>query len=257
MNSTKKRGNSSMTNTLKLLNLFTLEEPEWSLSDLSEELDVGLSTVYRLTNTLIEESLLYRDPVSKKFRLGSFILNMGHTIITSYDICELSPPILEKLVTDTGETVHLSIIDQNETVYLQKFECPNYVNIFTHVGKRNPIHCTSSGQIILAYQSEKKINNIIENGLTPYSAYTITDPPKFKERLEHIRKQGFTFNIDEMNLGVSAVAAPVKTRTGHVEYAVSIAGPSSRISPARLQTLSRSVVRAADELTQKLKEWRK
>ena len=92
---------------------------------------------------------------------------MGHYVITSYDICEISPPILEKLVQDTGETVHLSILEGDNTIYLQVFECSNYVNVMTHVGKKNPIHCTSTGQIILAYQPESMIETVITNGLRP------------------------------------------------------------------------------------------
>ncbi len=154
MDITEKSSVSSMTNALKLLNLFTMDEPEWTLTDLAEALNVGVSTVYRLTNTLIHEGFIVRDPTTKSFRLASSILELGHYVITSYDTCEIAPPILEKLVQDTGETVHLSILEGNNTIYLQVFECSNYVNVHTHVGKKNPIHCTSTGQIILAYQSK-------------------------------------------------------------------------------------------------------
>ena len=244
---------SSLGNALKLLNLFTMDEAEWTLSELSDELNVGSSTVYRLTNTLIHEGFIVRDPVKKTFRLGSSILQMGHYILTTFDICEISPPILEKLVLDTGETVHLSILEGIKTIYLQVFECSNYINVFTHVGKKNPAHCTSTGQIILAYQTENKINQVITDGLPAYSNYTLTDPKQFMDRLTKIRNQGFTFNKDEMNLGVSAIAAPVKSSSGQVEFSVSIAGPNSRINSSNCPTLSKLVINAADELSKKLR----
>ena len=253
MDITEKSSVSSMTNALRLLNLFTMDEPEWTLSDLAEALNVGVSTAYRLTNTLIHEGFIVRDSATKSFRLGSSILQMGHYVITSYDICEISPPILEKLVQDTGETVHLSILEGDNTIYLQVFECSNYVNVMTHVGKKNPIHCTSTGQIILAYQPESMIETVITNGLRPYSSNTITDPKKFKERLTLIQKQGVTFNKDEMNVGVSAIAAPIKSPSGKVEFSVSIAGPNSRINSINFLTLSKLVKKAADELSQKLR----
>jgi IclR family KDG regulon transcriptional repressor len=244
---------SSMVNALKLLNLFTMDQPEWTLSELAEELNIGVSTVYRLTNTLIHDGFLIRDQATKNFRLGSSILQMGHYIITSYDICKLSPPILEKLVQHTGETAHLSILEGNKTIYLQVFECKNYVNVLTHVGKTNPAHCTSTGQIILAFQTEAIIEKVIGAGLPSISPYTITDPKKFRERLQVIKKRGFTFNKDEMNMGVSAIAAPVKTLTGKVEFAVSIAGPNSRINSTTVPALSKLVVKAAEELSQKIR----
>lgn len=249
----KKHTVSSMTNALHLLNLFSVDNAEWSLTDLAVELDVGPSTIYRITNTLIHEGFLVRDPLTKNFRLGSQILPLGHLIISSYEICDLSPPILEKLVQNTGETVHLSIVDANQTIYIQKFECPNYVSVSTHVGKHNPVHCTSTGQIILAYQSNERINEVISSGLTPFTPYTITDSNKFRERLTKIRKQGFTFNIDEMDLGVSAIAAPVKSPSGKVEFSVSIAGPNSRINHNSAPLISKYVLQAADELSKKLK----
>jgi len=243
---------SSLGNALKLLNLFTMNEPEWSLVDLSDELDVGSSTIYRLTNTLIHEGFLVRDPFTKLYRLGSSLLQMGQYIITSFDICEISPPILEKLVQETGETAHLSILEGNKTIYLQVFECSNYINIFTHIGKKNPVHCTSTGQIILAYQNEERINSVIDEGLPAYSKCTITDPSIFKQRLKQIRSQGYTFNKDELNMGVSAIAAPVKSDSGKVEFSVSIAGPNSRINISNEQTLSKLVMNAASELSIKL-----
>ena len=250
--STQQRA-SSMTNALRLLNLFTVDEPELTLSELAEKLDVGPSTVYRITHTLIHEGFITRDPMTKNFRLGSLLLSMGHAIITSYDICELSPPILEKLVQDTGETVHLSILKGNKTVYLQKFECSNYVHLLTHIGRKNPIHCTAAGQIMLAFQSETEIEKFITAGLPGYTSNTLTDPIKFKERLSCIRKKGFSLNMEEMLIGVSSIAAPVKSPLGEVEYSVSIAGPTSRINYNRVHALSKLVMDAADELSKRLK----
>jgi len=255
MDSNEKSSVSSMVNALKLLNLFTMDEPEWILTDLADELDVGVSTVYRLTNTLMHEGFIVRDPVTKNFRLASSILEIGHYVITSFDICEISPPILEKLVQDTGETVHLSILEGNKSIYLQMFECSNYVNVRTHVGKKYPAHCSSTGQVILAYQSEADIDRVIAQGLPLYSpkSATITDPLQFKERLALIKKQGYSFNKDEMNVGVSAIAAPVTSPSGKVDYCVSIAGPNSRMNANNTPMLIKHVMKAADELSKKLK----
>lgn len=257
MNAKEKSSVSSMVNALKLLNLFTMDEPEWILTDLADELDVGVSTVYRLTNTLMQEGFIVRDPVTKIFRLASSILEMGHYVLSTFDICEISPPILEKLVQDSGETAHLSILEGNKTIYLQVFECLNYVNVRTHVGKKHPAHCTSTGQVILAYQSEETIERVIAEGLPLYSpkSATITELQKFRERLAAIKKQGYSLNINEMNVGVSAIAAPVKSHSGKVEYAVSIAGPSSRINTNTAPSLIKKVTEAADKLERELKNY--
>ena len=128
---------SSLTNALRLLNQFTMENPEQSLNELADQLQLGLSTVYRMSNTLIHEGFLTKDPITKNLRLSSKILPLGHLMITSYTINEISPPILEKLVKDTGETVHLSTLEGNHAIYLAVYECQNYINVRSHVGKKN------------------------------------------------------------------------------------------------------------------------
>ena len=133
-------------------------------------------------------------------------------------------------------------------MYLQKFESPNYAHLLSHEGKPNPIHATSTGQVILAYRCQSEIEEVIAGGLAPYTSHTITNPKQFRELLTRIRKQGYAYSKNELHLGYSSIAAPVKSPLGKVTYAVSIAGPSSRITPHRVQELSKAVKEAADEL---------
>jgi DNA-binding IclR family transcriptional regulator len=244
---------SSLRNALRLLNLFTMEEPELSLSELSGKLGLGNSTIYRLTFTLMQEGFLARDPVSKNFRLGSSILAKGTTILSHYDICKDSPPILKKLVQESGETAHLSTLADNRVIYLQKIDAVNYVHLLSHAGRQNYIHCTSSGQAILAFQPEEMIREVIEKGLPKLTAYTVTSPQKLKLLLSLVRKNGYAFSIEEMHEGVSSIASPVFSQPGKALFSVSIAGPSSRINPQRATELAKIVKRAANELSEKIK----
>ena len=248
MEDNQKKSSSSLGNALRLLNLFNMDEPEFTLSELAEKLGVGYSTVHRLTMTLMHEGFLARDLVTKRFRLGSSTLAVDKTILSYHDICQFSPPVLEKLVQDTGEAAHLSILKDHKVVYLQKLESPNYVHLLSHEGKANPIHATSTGQVILAYRCQSEIEEVIARGLAPCTSHTITNPQQFRELLTGIRKQGYSYSKNELHLGFSSIAAPVKSPLGKVTYAVSIAGPLSRITPYRVQDLSKAVKEAADEL---------
>ena len=87
---------------------------------------------------------------------------MGHTIITKIDLCHNSIDILEKLAENTGETAHISVFKDYQALYLLKIDSSNPVHLLSHAGKKNPIHCTSTGQILLAYQAESIINKVIE-----------------------------------------------------------------------------------------------
>jgi IclR family transcriptional regulator, KDG regulon repressor len=248
MEAINKKGSSSLGNALRLLNLFTMDEPEFTLSELAERLEVGHSTIHRLTMTLMHEGFLSRDFITKKFRLGSSILAVEKTILSNYEICQYSTPLLKKLVKETGEAAHLSVLKNRKVVYLQKIDSPNYVQLYSHVGKQNPVHATSTGQVLLAYQCKTEIERVIEDGLFPYTDKTITNPQQLIELLSKIRKQGYSYSKDELQLGFASIAAPVNSPAGNIKYAISIAGPSSRITPHLIHELSKAVKEVANEL---------
>ena len=111
---------SSLRNSLRLLNLFSVEEPELQLKDMASRLKIGQSTAYGLVHTLIEEGFIVRDPSAKSYRLAASVLALGHPIITKLDLCHLSLNILEKLAEVTGETAHISVIKDHQALYLLK-----------------------------------------------------------------------------------------------------------------------------------------
>lgn len=239
-----KNSSSSLSNALKILNLFTIEEPEFTLSELANRMGLGYSTVHRMSTTLLEDGFLAKDPMTKKVRLGSSLHAFEKIILSYYEICSFSNPILEKLVNDTGESAHLAIIKDNKVVYLQKIDNMNYITIESYEGKQNPIHATSSGQAILAFRSKDEINEVINRGLTAYTERTITNSKQFAEQLLRIRQQGYAYSKEELHEGISSIAAPVKG----LPYSIGIAGPTSRISTHKLQDLIKFVKEAAIKL---------
>ncbi len=243
---------SSMRNTLRLLNLFTMDEPELNLSELAEKLEIGISTAYRLTAALMQEGFLAKDPVSKRFRLGASILGMGSIITAQFELCRFSAPVLEKLAAESGESAHLSIMKGNQVIYLQKVDSTHHVHLLSHIGRQNPVHCTSTGQVILAYQTDSLIDQVIGQGLPPYTAKTVTSPQKFKELLSAVRKQGYALSVEEMHMGISSIAAPVHEPSGQVTASVSIAGPASRIHLHKAPKLVQLVRKAADDISASL-----
>jgi IclR family transcriptional regulator, KDG regulon repressor len=248
---------SSLRNALRLLNLFTSEEPELNLSDISTKLNIGISTAHRLTATLVQEGFIKKDSFTKNFRLGSSILGIGNVILSQYDLIHISQPILEQMVHQTGETAHISVLKNMQVVYLQKVDCKHPVYLLSHVGKHNPICCTSSGLAILAYQPDFYTNRVIELGLPAYTSNTITNPASLKVLLSEIRSKGYAYSREEMHKGVSSIAAPIRDFSGEVIASVSIAGPSSRINPQKQSKLSKAVKKAGENISEQLKIQRK
>ena len=243
---------SSLRNALRLLNLFSVDEPELQLEDMASKLEVGQSTAYRLVHTLIEEGFIVRDPFSKSYRLAASVLALSHTIMTKVDLCHLSLPILEKLAEKTGETAHIGVFKDYQVLYLLKMDSSYPIHLLSHAGRKNPIHCTSTGQVLLANQSDAMIEQVISKGLTSYSAKTITDPEKLRKLLKIIRSQGYAVSQEELHEGGVSIAAPVKNNKGKVIASVSIAGPTSRINQQTISKLTKQVQQAADDITMKL-----
>ena len=243
---------SSLRNALRLLNLFSVDEPELQLQAIATRLEIGQSTAYRLVHTLIEEGFVMRDPSAKSYRLAASVLAMGHTIITKVDLCHHSIDILEKLAENTGETAHISVFKDNQVLYLLKIDSSNPVHLLSHAGKKNPIHCTSTGQILLAYQTDSIINKVIERELIGYTKKTITESMKLKNVLQIIRKKGYAVSQEELHKGVVSIAAPVINKKGEILASVSIAGPISRINQNNIPKLTKQVQQAANEVAQKL-----
>ncbi|WP_249316742.1 IclR family transcriptional regulator [Bacillus sp. FJAT-50079] len=255
---TKKQGGnqlSSVRNALRILRSFSMDEPEKKVSDLSQSLGINKSTVSRTMATLANEGFVFKDPETQKYRLGLSIVSLGGVVNSTMDIYKESMPVLNKLVETSGETSHISILDNYEVIYLQKVECNHPVRFLTHVGKRNPTYCTSSGKILLAYSNDDVTETIIQKGLQPFTKNTITDPQKLRQHLRQIRKNGYTFSIEEFTEGVNSVAAPVYNYKGQVVAALSVVGPKQRIYGDKLQRIAKQVMQASADVSSRLGYW--
>ncbi|WP_227935275.1 IclR family transcriptional regulator [Alkalihalobacillus deserti] len=241
---------SSMRNALRLLNLFTIDEPELTLSEMAEKLQIAHSTAHRLTSTLTHAGYLVKEPILKTYRPASSILSMGNTFLSKYRLYQISEPTLEELTKNTGETAHISILKGNKVVYLYRVDSLHPVHLLSHAGKQNPIHCTSSGQVILAYQPEFIIEEVVKQGLPFYTTKTVTSPVTFTNLLSTIRKQGFAISQEEMHKGVSSIAAPIRNTQGKVMASVSIAGPTTRVNQLKIDQFVKLVKAAANKITE-------
>ncbi|MFC0474579.1 IclR family transcriptional regulator [Robertmurraya beringensis] len=246
---------SSVKNALRILRSFTMEEPEKKISDLSTTLGINKSTVSRTMATLASEGFVYKDPESRKYRLGLSILSLSGIVNSHMDIYKESQSVLNRLVESIGETAHISVLDNDEVIYLQKVDCHHPVRVLTNVGKRNPPYCTSSGKVLLAYADDQLVDRVIEKGLTRYTKNTITDPSKLRAHLKQIKENGYTFSSEEILEGVNSIAAPVYDYRGKVIAALAVVGPKQRIQANRVPGYTKKVIQAATEISNRMGYW--
>ncbi|PLS01814.1 IclR family transcriptional regulator [Neobacillus cucumis] len=240
----------SVQNGLRILQLFTTENPIWGITEIANALQMNKSTVSRLVSDLIMEGFLQKE--GSKYRLGFSLLSISGVITSHLEIHRESKDILKNLVSELGETAHISILEGKEVTYVHKIECKNPVPLLSSIGKRNPLTCTSSGKILLAFHNKNFIESILAEGLPRMGPNSETDPDQLKSQLIQIKKQGYSICIDEMHENSVSIAAPVRDYTEEVVAAVSVVGTRDRIQNNKINRFTERVLEAANEVSIRL-----
>ncbi|WP_019121823.1 IclR family transcriptional regulator [Brevibacillus massiliensis] len=243
---------SSVKNALRILNSFSLDEPEKKVTDLAKSLGLGKSTVSRLLATLASEGFVTKDQETQKYRLGLSILNLNTILTSNLEIERESLGVLQKLVNDIQETSHIAVLDGTDVIYINKVECKHPVQILTHVGRRNPAYCTSSGRILLAHQSEQVIEQALSADLQAYTEKTNTDPESIRRILKTVKEQGYCVCVEELRVGVASISAPIRDYTGQVVNTVTVIGPIQRLNASTLTPYVNKIIGAANEISARL-----
>lgn len=243
---------SSVTNALRILKSFSTYEPTKRVGELAESLGLAKSTVSRLLSTLAREGFVIKDEGTQSYRLGISVLTLAGIVTTDLDIHKEAAPVLHKLVNDTGETAHLAVMDGLDTVYIHKEECYHPVRILTHLGRRNPSYCTSSGKVLLAFNEDDAVEDIINRGLVAHTKNSITDPDLLRSELKEVREKNYAVSIEELTVGTKSVAAPIRDYTGKVVSAITVVGPIQRMKEYKIQDIAKKVTEAGKEASERL-----
>jgi DNA-binding IclR family transcriptional regulator len=218
--------------------------------ELAEKLGLHKSTVHRLLAVLNRSGFVERRPGSAKYRLGWRLFELGMVAASRFEIVERAKPFVSQLVGSTGETAHLGVLRQGRVVSLLAVESRQTTRMPATVGRQIPLHCTSQGKAILACLPPDQVEEHLKGYVfTAYSGKTIDNKRRFLAELALVAERGYAVDNEELEEGLRCIGAPVHDRTGTVVAAISIAGPSFRVTGARLPALSREVVRVAGELS--------
>jgi len=241
----------SLDRALEILRLLG-SEPEMRVTDLARRLEVHKSTVFRLLSTLQEHGLVEQNPTTEKYRLGYGLVRLAGAVVAELDLARASRSVLQELAARTGETVNLAILQGDQVVNIDQIAAPNLVVNVNWVGKQTPLHATSNGKVLLAYLSEDERRRLLDRSLPRLTPRTITDPRILEKQLHRVLTDGYAFTLEELELGLNAVAAPVYAADGRVQAAVSVAGPSYRVTPQRLSDLGEMTKDAAAAISRRM-----
>ncbi len=206
-----------------------------SLADIVAATGLSKSTAFRIVRTLEDAGYLIRHPETQRYRPGLEVLKLGFAALSSLGIREVSRPYLERLAKATGETVSLCLLDGREVVYIDRVRNRSIVGVVLGLGSRIPAHCASMGKAILAHLPEAELAARLEGAaLVSCTAHSIVEVPALYREFARIRRCGYALNDEELEIGLRAVAAPIRDHDHQVVAAINATGSVRTISRRRL-----------------------
>lgn len=221
------------------------------VTELAGQLGLVKSNVHRVLKTLEHAGYVNRGRDTATYTPSLKLWQLGSQVHSRYDLVASAHPYLVALAGASRETVHLSVLDDRDVVYVAKIDSPEPVRAYTHLGGRAPAHCVATGKVLLAFLPEPEI--LVQAAVLPaYTPRTITDPAALLQALSLIRAKGFGVNFGEWRVAVRGAAAPVRNAQGSVVAAVGISGPSERLTQKRIGALVPHVIEAAGHISRVL-----
>ncbi len=221
---------------------------EARVSEVATAIDVHKSTASRLLAVLLQRGLVEVAGERGRYRLGFGLVRLAGAVGSRLDVVGHGRDICDALVAATGETVNLAVRrgDQVFNVHQSAGDSAVAVN---WVGRPTPLHATSSGKVLLAWGPAGDPDDL---PLDRFTAHTVTDPNLLSQQLSHARELGWAATVGEYEDGLNAIAAPVFGLTGAVVAALSVSGPSYRLTDTTLTGLAAGVMAAAARLSERL-----
>lgn len=240
----------SLHRALDLLEALAAGERELPLSYLAQRFGLPPSTVHRLLATLVQRGYVAQNPETGRYRVGARAFEVGTGFLQQWQLREVARPAMAALAEETGETVSLAIYDGGSAVYVDQVESGQMVRLFSRIGARVPLHCTGVGKVLLSRFSEWEIRAMIRRqGMKPYTPQTLTRLEDLLAEIREVARQGYALDRQEFSEEVACAAAPVLNHQGEMTAALSVAGPTYRITPERLLVLADQVRAAARRLS--------
>ncbi|MFG2193820.1 IclR family transcriptional regulator [Streptomyces sp. NPDC048639] len=226
---------------------------EAGVSEVAAEIDVHKSTAFRLLGALEARGLVEQAADRGKYRLGFGIVRLAGAVTDRIDITQQGRPVCERLAEQIGETVNIAVLQEHYAINLYQVRGPGAVTAHNWVGQLTPPHATSSGKILLAHLPSKDRTELLkETGLKKVTARTMTSKAKLEKSLAEARECGYSLTQGEFEVGLHAMAAPIRSRDGEVVAALSASGPGYRFTEERMHELAPVLVEGAEEISHRM-----
>jgi DNA-binding IclR family transcriptional regulator len=244
----------SLAKALRILDTVGRLQHGTSIAALSKELKMGKSTVHRLLATLREFDLIWLDPTTSNYSLGSRILRWSDLLVQQNLLVRHGLPVLRDLVSAGRETANLAVLDGAEVLYVAQFESMERLRLSEAVGTRQPAHSTALGKALLATMADEEFEQLYNkvDGLKSLTANTISDKRRLKQHLQKVRNEGVAYDFEENVAGVVCLGAVVRNFTGKPIAAMSVSVPIQRFRGDNPIMLKEHLIEAVNRLSTEL-----
>jgi DNA-binding IclR family transcriptional regulator len=222
-----------------------------SVQQVAGAIGADRATAYRMLMTLVQAGYVAREG-DKSYRLSFKVLTLARHLVGEDERAQQIIATLRAISDATGETVHYSVLERDSAVLVFRAKGTQRVAVDFQIGDRSPLHCTSIGKVLLAYQDARAAEAIIARGLPQVAPKTITDADAMRRELARVRTQGYAFDDLEFAPDMRCVAVPVFEKHGEVPGGIAISGPSSRFDMKHLQLLRDVALEHTRELSRTL-----
>jgi IclR family transcriptional regulator, acetate operon repressor len=240
----------SLSRALKLLNALAVHPAGLSLSEVAGHVGLPNSTAHRLLTTLQNERYVRFETERSVWLIGVQAFCVGAAFVRSRDLVTIARPYMRRLMEQSGETVNLAIADRGEVIYIAQVETQKMMRAIAGPGGRAPMHCSGVGKALLAVAAPETADKLL--GAMDFhreTGQTLLTRQDLERELEHVRAQGFAVDNEENAVGLRCVAAVIYDEHGSPLAALSVSGPTARITEQRIPLLGEAVAGIAAEIT--------
>jgi DNA-binding IclR family transcriptional regulator len=253
VNETRHRtgGSSTLNRALEVLQALA-EGPEGGMTaaQLAAVTASNRVSVHRILGSFVAHGLVRQEQPGAPYRLGFRLLELAQSVIQERELVPLAYPLLEELTERSGETSHLAVPDGGEAVYVAKFESPRSIRLVSHVGVRVPLYCTALGKALLAAADDGRRERLMAlQSFERRTPRTKTSAAALRADLDVVRKRGYAVDDVENEEGVRCIGAAVLDHTGGPIAAISVSGPTTRVTKDEIHTIGRLAADVAARLS--------
>jgi len=251
----KKEKIKSIEKALDLLELLSDKEKEMSITEISKELHMGISTVHRILTTLKCRDYIVQNRQTSKYMLGAKLFTLGYKVQNRKKLIKVAMPFLQELSKYTNETINFAILEDREVICLYKIESKEMLRAGIDLGTKIPAHCTSLGKVLLAFLPENEFMMLYSNNnekLPTFTPNTISSVEELRKYLKKIKKQGYAIDEEEFKTGVNCLGVPIINNEGRAIASISISGPIPRFNLSKIKKVKSTLIALSQDISKQL-----